>query len=81
MGDKELASGTSSAGHMLASLWLEPLVSQGSQEVFLVNVLRDSHQKLIDFHISSPTVSPKGISKGKLKKMTENAKCMKSRLV
>ena len=35
MGDKELASGTSSAGHMLASLWLEPLVSQGSQ-VFLV---------------------------------------------
>ena len=31
----ELASGTSSAGHVLASLWLEPLVSQGSQEVFL----------------------------------------------
>ena len=36
MGDEELASGTSSAGHVLASLWLEPLVSQGSQEVFLV---------------------------------------------
>ena len=33
MGDEELASGTSSAGHVLASLWLEPLVSQ---EVFLV---------------------------------------------
>jgi len=33
MGDKELASGTSSAGHVLASVWLEPLVSQ---EVFLV---------------------------------------------
>ena len=26
----------SSAGHVLASLWLEPLVSQGSQEIFLV---------------------------------------------
>ena len=25
-----------SAGHVLASLWLEPLVSQGGQEVFLV---------------------------------------------
>ena len=35
MGDKELASGTISAGHVLASVWLEPLpVSQGSQEVF-----------------------------------------------
>ena len=33
MGDKELASGTSSAGHVLASVWLEPLISQGSQEV------------------------------------------------
>ena len=31
-----------SAGHVLASLWLEPLVSQGRQEVFLVIVLRDS---------------------------------------
>ena len=31
-----MASGTSSAGHVLASLWLEPLVSQGGQEVFLV---------------------------------------------
>ena len=38
MGDEELASGTSSAGHVLASLWL---VSQSSQEVFLVIVLRD----------------------------------------
>ena len=36
MGDEELASGTSAAGHVLASLWLEPLVSQGGQEVFLV---------------------------------------------
>ena len=31
-----MASGTSSAGHVLASLWLEPLVSHGGQEVFLV---------------------------------------------
>ena len=37
MGDKELASGTSSAGHVLAPLWLEPLVSQSSQEVIYIS--------------------------------------------
>ena len=36
MRDEELASGTNSAGHMLVSLWLEPLVSYVCQEFFLV---------------------------------------------
>ena len=45
MGDKELASGTSSAGHVLASVWLEPLVSQSSQEVAINDKESKPHKK------------------------------------
>ena len=53
MGDKELASGTSSAGHVLASVWLEPLVSQGSQEVFLVPLPTPTYLLRLHIYISA----------------------------